>query len=315
MKEKEDRIIKIDLKPLTEEQKNMTNEELYKLAAKQIEQLNQTLERGRQTYIESLQQSINGFSTATKRIYSHLAETILNFKINFNPDVFEKTIADTWRILADQAEVFAKENLFLNVDMLDEMTFREVSEVLNPEWMMEWMEENLDEKINMLIADEECFGETSLLLRQSYEAYKHGHFAVATISLFPIIDTFVSHWHASDDGDVRIQLEEEIMSLKPKEKDKMKSQHEVIQKSLTSLESDSFELLFISYALNAYAQMNSDAGHYGFRRHHALHGSFPYSEVKQKDYIKLFFCLYTLYSVRDITLKKYMEFGNHDGHE
>lgn len=100
--------------------------------------------------------------------------------------------------------------------MLDDMALSEIPHTLNSKWMMQWMEIHFDKKVAELVSDNSFFGDTTILLRQSYNAYSREDYALSFISLYPVIDSFVSHWYSSIDGEVRISPDKRIKSLEKK---------------------------------------------------------------------------------------------------
>lgn len=223
-------------------------------------------------------------------------------------DLIEQTLDDTHDVLKERTESMAQENIFLNIDMLDGMYFGEIEEKLNSKWVMEWMESYLEETIEKLVEDKDCFEETTLLLSQSYNAYERGDYAIGFMALYPVIDTFVTHWHKSDDGKVKITTKGNTRSLKPKDKETILEKHQSILDSLSQEKRYAIEILFGTYALKAYSMMFDKDGHHGFKRHHTLHGSISYANLKKEDYIKLFFFLYNLYQLQEISQKEYMAY-------
>ncbi|WP_214816731.1 hypothetical protein [Exiguobacterium sp. s131] len=258
--------------------------------------------------MKKMQDTFLKIAEAQQRQVNEAQKSIQYFLNQIDFELLEQTFVESYEVLGKQAETGAKENLFLNMDMLDEMTLAEMPHVLNSKWMMRWMEIHFEKKIAALASDDSCFGDTTILLRQSYNAYTREDYALSFISLYPVIDSFVSHWYTSIDGEVKISPDKRIKSLEKTDKDDIKKKHKKIKETLDSGERSAIEFLFISYALHAYALMNSNKGHYGFKRHHALHGSLEYGQIQQQDCIKLFFCLYSLYCSRHISKSKYMGF-------
>ena len=258
--------------------------------------------------IKEVQESLSKIAEIQLHQIREVTRSIQKFLDQIDLELLEQTFIDSYGYLGKQAEIAAKHNLFLNINMLDDMTLPEIPDVLNSKWIIKWMEIHYDEKVAELISDNSCFGDTTILLKQSYNAYLREDYAISFITLYPVIDSFVSHWYTSIDGEVKISPNKHIKSLEKKDKDDIKKAHKKIKETLNSGERNALELLFISYALHAYSLMNSNKGHYGFKRHHALHGSLQYTRIQQQDCIKLFFCLYSLYCSRDIPKNKYMSF-------
>lgn len=258
--------------------------------------------------MKKMQETFLKIAEVQQRQVNEVKRSIEHFLDQIDFELLEQTFVESYEVLGKQAETGAKKNLFLNMDMLDEMTLAEIPHVLNSDWMMQWMEINFEDKIFALASDNSCFGDTTILLRQSYNAYTREDYALSFISLYPVIDSFVAHWYMSIDGDVKISPDKRIKSLAVTDKKDIKEKHKKIKEILDSGERSALEFLFISYALHAYALMNSNRGHYGFKRHHALHGSLEYAQIRRQDCIKLFFCLYSLYCSRHISKSKYMSF-------
>lgn len=220
--------------------------------------------------IKEVQESLLKIAEIQLHQIREATRIIQKFLDQIDLELLEQTFIDSYGYLGKQAEIAAKHNLFLNINMLDDMTLPEIPDVLNSKWIIKWMQIHYDEKVAELISDNFCFGDTTILLKQSYNAYLREDYAISFITLYPVIDSFVSHWYTSIDGEVKI------------------SPNKHIKETLNSGERNALELLFISYALHAYSLMNSNKGHYGFKRHHALHGSLQYTRIQRQDCIKLF---------------------------
>lgn len=263
----------------------MTIEEIQRIAKAM-----QTKFEEMQPYIEAGQKIIKQINMSIVKTTSDIDFSRLDEVVN---EVFEKVI--------DRTEQMIEDNIFPNIDILDSIAFAEMDEKSSSPWVLKWMEQNLESKVDKLVEDKSCFGSTATLLRQSFNAYKRGDFIIGFMALYPVIDTFVSHWHESEDGRIQIQ-EGKIKSLEYEEKNNLVERQKTFRESLNPLEGYAFHLLFTSHALSAFSDMYSGRGHRGFKRHHTMHGSLNYSFVKKEDYIKLFFYLYSLYQVTIFSL-------------
>lgn len=253
-------------------------------------------------------QVIQPYVDAMNRNMVEIGKQMKAFASQIDFQLIEDTLDETYDVLKSQTEAMSRENIFLNLDLLDEMSFGEIEEKFNSEWVMKWMETNLKQTMKKMVADKSCFEETTIPLEQSFNSYERGDYAIGYMALYPVIDTFVTHWHVSEDGKVKISTKEDTRSLKPKDKTTISKKHESIKDGLSKEKRYAIEILFGSYALNAYAKMFDKDGHYGYKRHHTLHGSFEYSKLQKEDYIKLFFFLYTLYQLQEISKEEYMAY-------
>ncbi|MCT4776374.1 MULTISPECIES: hypothetical protein [Exiguobacterium] len=236
-----------------------------------------------------------------KKITKQINMSIVKGTSDIDFSRLDEVINEAHEKVKDRTEQMIENNIFPNIDILDSISFAEMDENFSSSWVLKWMEEHLESKIDILVKDKSCFGSTTILLHQSFNAYKRGDFILGFMALYPVIDTFVSHWHESKDGRVQIQGDK-IKSLQYVDKKKMIERQKTFRDSLDPLEGFAFHLLFVSHALSAFPDMYSERGHRGFKRHHTMHGSLNYSLVKKEDYVKLFFYLYSLYQVTIFSL-------------
>ena len=168
------------------------------------------------------------------------------------------------------------------MDILESSEFLSISESLAKENVLKVLEDHLEKTINGLM-DEPVLILHKELIRQSYISYKSDNFIVATISIYPIIEHFITTWSTHKDGEINpMELPKKYTTTRVKN---LMGRYEIDREAFEELEK-----IFAMNALKGYINIfvpNIQEFKGGLQRNSTLHGYHDYNAISHHDYIKI----------------------------
>lgn len=192
----------------------------------------------------------------------------------------------------------AKENIFLNDDYLELASFTDYQEYLSKDAVMDWMENNLENKFQMLMS-KSFLKRHHIILKQSYDAYIRGDYQLALLGIYPSVDFFVSNWMKSQEQNEVLVFEnptrEQLDKGAVRKLVRTQMKEDDVRKYLISY----FELKALEGMVNMYTGSENSLA-----RNSILHGSFYYDAIGKQDYLKVFYLLCALVPLHGVVFSK-----------
>lgn len=238
--------------------------------------------------IERISVPIQNLQKSMSPILAYL-ETVGNIakqmqeKLNqFDFSKFHQRIQELLEVIERNIEELSEEDIYIDMDVLDSSEFLSISESLAKENVLKVLEDQLEKTINRLM-DEPVLILHKELLRQSQNSYTSNNFIVATMSIYPIIEHFITTWSTHKDGEINpMELPKKYTATRVKN---LMHRYEIDREAFEELEK-----IFAMYALKGYINIflpSIQEFKGGLQRNSTLHGYHDYNTISKYDYIKI----------------------------
>ncbi|ADC52351.1 hypothetical protein BpOF4_21779 (plasmid) [Alkalihalophilus pseudofirmus OF4] len=239
--------------------------------------------------------------TEPLRNIEQLGEMVNNSLNSIDFDQISDSLRDLLQWTKDSLDELNKEDIYVDIELLDKMNFVELEEQMNKDYLLSIIEDNLEDTIQKLINEPE-FSIHKKLLTQTYKCYLKEDFIVAALPIYAVIEHFITNWIHSTDGHV------DPMSH-PKRGVKSRVGNMMKKYNSSEKEIETIERIFAISVLRGYEKIfftniNKFAG--GLHRNSSLHGYHDYESISKFEYLKLIQLLKATlmlrgYSYKDLT--------------
>lgn len=193
-----------------------------------------------------------------------------------------------------------KERIYLNHYYFGSVTLDKIDTLLDREFAIAWMNENIKGTVDNL-ANKEYLAKHKKLIIQSYKAYENGDYELAILGIIPSLEFFMGNWLVSDKHHGEFDLENPSRSqMKKSELEKILNEHP--DKDKKSLTMDHY---FEMKAMHGVIEFYDGSKDNRVSRNSIVHGSHDYSNLESLDYIKLVYLFNSLIPLYGVDLRRH----------
>lgn len=231
--------------------------------------------------IQNLQESMRPILNTLETV-GNIAKQMQEKLNQFDFSKFHQRIKELLEDIERNIEELSEEDIYIDTDVLESSEFLSISESLAKENVLKVLEDQLEKTINRLM-DEPVLILHKEVLRQSHNSYASNNFIVATMSIYPIIEHFITTWSSHKDGEINpMELPKKYTVTRVKN---LMQRYEIDREAFEELEK-----IFVMYALKGYINIfvpSIQEFKGGLQRNSTLHGYHDYNTISKYDYIKI----------------------------